>query len=89
MGGGENVFWITMKGALLRSSLLCRLGQRFEAILDIFRDSFQSLAGGLRPSGYFLDVGEGVGIVGFLAKFFEEGIDLGKNKKHLAAAAGL
>ena len=73
----------------LRSGLLRRFGQSFETILNIFRDSLQSLASGLRSGGDFLDVGEGVGIAGFFAKFFKKWIDLRKNKEHFAATAGL
>src|ERR1700687_6418034 len=88
MCGDENVHGLK-KSARLRSGLLRWLGQCFAAILNILRNAFQPLAGGLRSGGYFLDVGEGVGIVGFLAKFFKERIDLGENEEHFAAAARL
>src|SRR5713101_3005704 len=88
MGSDENVRGMT-KGARLRSSLLRLLGQRFAAILNIFRDALQTLAGQFRSGGYFLDVGEGVRIVRLLAKFFEEGIDLGENEEHFSAATRL
>src|ERR1700674_591705 len=88
MGGDEYVPRI-MKSARLRSALLRRLGQRFAPILNILRNAFQTLAGGSRPGGYFFDISEGVGIVGFLSKFFEERSDLGENEEHFSATARL
>src|SRR6267154_5983078 len=88
MGGCENVHRTT-KISRLRSGLLPLLGLCFAAILNVFQDAFQTLAGQLRSGSYFLDVCEGVGIVGLLAKFFEERIDLGENEEHFSATARL
>src|SRR5208282_1780959 len=77
------------KSARPRSALLCRLGHLFAANLNVLRNALQTLAGGFRPGGYFLDVSEGFGIVHFLAKFFEKGMNLGENEKHFAAATRL
>src|SRR5882762_1624100 len=88
MGGDEHAPRITKSGRL-RSALLRRLGQRFAAILNILQDAFQTLAGGFRSRGYFLDVGKGVGIVGFLSKFFEKRMDLCENEEHFSATARL
>src|SRR5271155_3613143 len=75
--------------AALRSALLRRFGQRFAALLNILRDALQAPASDLRPGNYFLDVAEGIGIVGLLAKFLNEGMDLGENEEHFAATARL
>src|ERR1700675_4226341 len=88
MAGEEHVPRI-MKSARLRSALLRRLGQRFAPILNILRDAFQGRAGGFRSRGYFFDIGEGIGIVGFLSKFFEERMDLGENEEHFSATTRL
>src|SRR3981189_2784212 len=88
MGGDEHVPRI-MKSVRLRSALLRRLGQRFAPILNILRDALQTLAGGFRSRGYFFDIGEGVGIVGFLSKFFKERMDLGENEEHFSATTRL
>src|SRR5437588_10241459 len=92
MVGEEHVPGITTqnkKSARLRSALFRRFGQRLAAILNILRDAFQTLAGGFRSRGYFLDVGKGVGIIGFLSKFFEERMDLSENEEHFSATARL
>src|SRR3977135_3427844 len=88
MGGNEHAPRV-MKSARLRSALLRRLGQRFAPILNILRDPLQTPAGGFRSRGYLLDVGKGVGIVGFLSKFFEKRMDLGENEEHFSATARL
>src|SRR5260370_37551383 len=77
------------KSARPRSALPCRLGERFAAILNILQDALQTLARQFRPRGYFLNVGKGIGIVGFRSKFLEEPMDLGENKEDFAATARL
>src|SRR6266853_6874738 len=88
MGGCENVHRMR-KSPRLRSGLLRLLGQCFAAILNVFQDAFQTLSGQLRSGGYFLNVGKGVGVVGLLAKLFEEWIDLGENEEHFPATPRL
>jgi len=65
--------------AARRSGFLRRFGQRFATLLNILRDALQALASELRSGDYFLDVAEGIRIVGLLAKFLEEGMNLGEN----------
>src|SRR5438445_13341545 len=92
MGGDEHaprIMTQNKKSARLRSGLFRRFGQRLAAILNILRDAFQTPAGGFRPGGYFFDIGEGVGIVGFLSKLFKERMDLGENVEHFSATARL
>lgn len=68
---------------------LMRLGQLFAAVFHILRDLLQALAGSLRSGRNLLDMQKQVGIIQLLANLFQEGFDLGENKKHFAAAAGL
>src|SRR5467141_3950410 len=92
MGGDEHaprIMTQNKKSARLRSGLFRRFGQRLAAILNILRDALQTPAGGFRPGGYFFYIGEGVGIIGFLSKLFEERMDLGENEEHFSATARL
>src|ERR1700675_1895995 len=89
MGGDEHVPTLMKKSAPPRSALPCRLGERFAAILNILQDALQTLARQFRSRGYFLNVGKGIGIIGFRSKFLEERMDLGENKEHFAATARL
>src|ERR1700681_467941 len=89
MGRDEHVPPCMKKSARSRSALLCRLGERFATILNMMQDALQTLARQFRSRGYFLNVGKGIGIVGFRSKFLEERMDLGENKEHFAATARL